>query len=370
MPLIDESNEIVHIITTIDRGGAERQLLQLCQYQIEHGSKVTVIPLKGRTELGPEFSQIGARVNLFLLNKNPLIQLVLLVCFITGEKESIFHAHLPRSELLTSLACIFRNISLISSKHNAEPFFPNGNKILSRIFSRYCYYKSNAIICISYYVKEFLAKLGEIPSDTEKVKVIHYGFRWSKDKLLFDEENYPKFKKEDTIVIATVARLVPQKDLATLLKAFKLVVNHFPKALLKIVGVGSEEKQLKELSECLGVSESVFWLASQSNPYDSLGHVDLFILTSRYEGFGLVLLEWINQGKPAVVSKIPPFQEILGIRYPYYCEVGNAYDFAQKITGAATSCSYVEVSRAFEGAIKEFDVSKMGSRVQKVYKEL
>ena len=64
------SNKVTHLITTIERGGAEKQLLTLASEQVQSGIKVEVIFLKGKPELEKEFEESGVEVNKLLAGKN------------------------------------------------------------------------------------------------------------------------------------------------------------------------------------------------------------------------------------------------------------------------------------------------------------
>ena len=72
------SNKVTHLITTIERGGAEKQLLTLASEQIQSGLKVEVIYLKGKSELKKDLEEYGVEVNKFLVGKSFLKQISLL----------------------------------------------------------------------------------------------------------------------------------------------------------------------------------------------------------------------------------------------------------------------------------------------------
>ena len=115
-----QTKRIIHIITTIERGGAENAVATLAISQVRAGHNVSVFPLKGRKELLDYLSENGVRVLLGGLNASPLRQ-VLLLRKLYAENV-IFHAHLPRAELLTRIALGAGNY--VITRHNAETFFP------------------------------------------------------------------------------------------------------------------------------------------------------------------------------------------------------------------------------------------------------
>jgi len=94
-----------------------------------------------------------------------------------------------------------------------------------------------------------------------------------------------------------VGRLVPQKNQALLLRAFS---KSGIAGKLVIVGSGKSERSLKALTRKLGLEERVLFVGQKSNPYPWMKHGRLFILSSRIEGFGMVLAESLICGTPCV----------------------------------------------------------------------
>lgn len=105
--------------------------------------------------------------------------------------------------------------------------------------------------------------------------------------------------------LVTVGRLHPQKGHDILLTAVARVKKRYPNLKLIIVGQGEEEKALKQLAASLGIDQQVDFVGFQSNPYNYIAHADLFVLASRYEGFGIVLAEALALGVPVVASDCP-----------------------------------------------------------------
>src|SRR5690606_3006072 len=102
-----------------------------------------------------------------------------------------------------------------------------------------------------------------------------------------------------------VGRLVPVKNQRRLLQAYQIAVEHGLKHDLVIIGDGSERAALEVLSEALGLSHKVHFLGSQSNPYPWVKQADAFVLSSNFEGLGLVLIEALALGTPCVACDVP-----------------------------------------------------------------
>jgi glycosyltransferase involved in cell wall biosynthesis len=133
------------------------------------------------------------------------------------------------------------------------------------------------------------------------------------------------------VKLGTISRLTDQKDIPTMLGAFLEYRAGSPASSLSILGAGPLEPELKNLAKSLGVSESVDFLGRSSQIYDFLAGLDAFILTSKYEGFGMVLLEAMDAGIPVIASNNSAIPEVLGNDFPGLCTTGDSKEFCQKI---------------------------------------
>jgi len=300
---------IVHLITTIERGGAEHQLLILCKQQISHGHNVSVYFLKGNPELLSDFEKIGALVSTRLANKSFFMQLILMR-FTQMNRNTIFHAHLPQAELLLKFGLSRRKLKCIS-RHYGGPFYPKIPNIISVILSRIITWNIPLIIAPSRFTSEYLHDSKEL-SKKKKIQLVPYGF--SREDFL-SQNHHDKNKKKDLksrVNIGTVGRLAIEKDYPTILKAFAKVLNVRRDVNLKIVGVGPLENQLKKLAEDLGISDSVEWLGKSDKISSFMSSLEIFVLASKFEGFGMVLLEAMASDIKIIASDAPTCIEVLG----------------------------------------------------------
>lgn len=105
----------------------------------------------------------------------------------------------------------------------------------------------------------------------------------------------------ETPTVVAVGRLVPQKDFATLLRAFARL-RESTAARLLILGEGTERPALVRLAEQLGIREHVDLPGFVANPYAWLARGNLFVLSSAWEGLGNALIEALALGVPAVCT--------------------------------------------------------------------
>jgi glycosyltransferase involved in cell wall biosynthesis len=105
--------------------------------------------------------------------------------------------------------------------------------------------------------------------------------------------------------ILCVARLVPQKDHMTLLEAFERFRQRYPGAVLAFVGDGPERARLVERARQLRVEDGLFFAGMVADVAPWWRWADLFVLSSRWEGFPNVLLEALAHGVPIVATDCP-----------------------------------------------------------------
>ena len=115
---------------------------------------------------------------------------------------------------------------------------------------------------------------------------------------------------ENVLVVGTVARLDPVKDLGTLIRGVAALVPEMPIALL-VIGDGSEKHDLQELAATLGVSSHVHFLGHRSDARSLLAGCDVFANTSISEGISLTILEAMAAGLPIVATEVGGTPEIL-----------------------------------------------------------
>jgi glycosyltransferase involved in cell wall biosynthesis len=264
---------------------------------------------------------------------------------------------------------VVQNKNFIFSRHNAEPFWPGGPRIISNLLSKFVCKRASQGIAISNAVKSYLIKRGEVPSGY-KVDVVHYGFQ--KDisinaaglGLITNIMN----GQNSNYKIGTIGRLVPQKDYPTLLSAFSHVLKSVPNIELFVVGEGYLQNDLIDLSKSLGINDKVHWIGKTEYINVFLSKIDLFILPSKYEGFGLVLLEAMVAKKPIIAANNSAIPEVLGKTYGGLFLTGDVNALAQQIKTVIRDNSFSErLVQSYASQLSLFDPSEMNINIEKVY---
>ena len=352
-------DKVIHCITTIELGGAENQLLILVKEQIKNGKKVVILYLKGEPSLKNDFIDAGAEVVDILYKKIVLKQIFVLRKFIKN-KECVLHAHLPRAELILAIAN--KKNKFIISRHNSEKFFPRAPKFLSRLLSILVTNKAYKCIAISESVKNNILSNKEIlKRNKDKIVVVYYGYDINLFRINFQKEYNTEF------TIGTIGRLVEQKDQETLLKAFSEFSRINSNSKLIIVGEGNLKSSLFELAKRLNILDKVLWSDKTNNVADYLLKMDLFVLPSKYEGFGLVLLEAMQMGIPIIAANNSAIPEVLGHNYPGLFTTSDAKDLLKVMKLFHRNELKISFSDLYQNNLMKFNPKSMENKIESIY---
>ncbi len=364
---------ILHIITTINRGGAENHLATLVSHQILSGLKVTVVYLKGDGYWASSMRNLGVRVESLGIQRYwEIEQIFKLRGLIKTVAPDIVHAHMPPAELYARLALLFLSPSpvMVISKHNDEPFFRGfGNAVVG------CWvgHGASRVIAISDAVKSYICKNLNIPYG--KVTTVHYGIDISQyTKTITNQRRDIRTEwgiPNDFLVIGTVSRLVPQKALHILLMAYSRYRTLASKeSCLVVVGSGPQLDELKAIASKNGLDGKVIWAGFREDIPAVMGAFDTFILTSSYEGFGLVLLEAMASACPIVASRTSAIPEIVqdGIT-GILCQPTDHDAFAQALFSLENDGLRTSLGAAGrERANIHFTIERMADSTKSIYK--
>lgn len=357
---------ILHIITTIEFGGAEKQLSLLAQRQVVENLEVFVVPLKGRNSLEPELTQHGVHVIQYLTGVDVIRQVFRLKELFLELKPDIIHVHLPRAELLLRLALFLIpsrfETKIIASRHNAESFAPSPFSILSGPLSRFVTRRFDSIIAISNAVKAYLVDKKEI-SKKCKLTVVHYGF--DLNKLVF-QKIVPMASVNDKLRAVVVARFVPQKNHMLLIDAVDQLKGTL-NIQIELFGEGPLKSQIMDGIKQRGIERYFSFERTVNIDTTKLSHYDLLILPSRYEGFGLVLLEAMAAGLGIIASNISAIPEVLGRGYPGLFDPNSAESLARKILYSAKAENLHELQLESRRRINDFKIDEVESQIRSVY---
>lgn len=149
---------------------------------------------------------------------------------------------------------------------------------------------------------------------TEKLRVINYGV----DVAAFERvpaASIARIRAEagaapSDVLIGSVGRLVEQKDYPTQLRALARLADRLPVRMV-IAGSGPLERELRALADRLGIADRVAWLGERGDIPEILRAVDVYLLASKFEPFGVSVLEAMAAGLPIIATDVNELPSIL-----------------------------------------------------------
>ena len=373
--------KILHIITSIDNGGAENHLSDLISCQVKTYD-VSLIYFKGSSYHRNNLVKKGVKIiRINLKNKNILLFAIKFLEVLKIYKKirpEIVHCHLWMSELYgLCLKLLFRkSFFLVITKH-LDSFIFEGSfgskKFLKGIFlEKIIFYYTNHIIFISKAVNNFF--LQSINISRQKYSTICYGVNFDKFSKYNRKKNFHLKKKlnidNKTSILGCVARHVEQKSLDIVLKSFSLFVKRNPKVKTKLImiGKGHLEKDLKQLAKNLSIYNKTIWLRNTNYIQKYYNIFDMLCLSSKYEGFGLVLLESLASGVPILATKSGAIPEIVKNKINgHLVRYGDVENFSKRIPDTLKLSTTIKFKKYLSNMKNLFSLNKVFLATNKVY---
>jgi glycosyltransferase involved in cell wall biosynthesis len=166
--------------------------------------------------------------------------------------------------------------------------------------------------------------------------------------------------------LITVSRLVPEKGIDVLLRAFAAIADHHPATTLDVVGDGPLRGELARLAESLSISGAVRFLGQRQDVAELLADADIYVMTSRQENHSVSILEAMRTGLPLVVTDVGGNAESVrnwqdGFLVPDLDERATALALSRLITSGSLRARFGQTARErFEG---DFECTVMIDRL-------
>jgi len=324
-------------ITNSGCGGAERMTVLYAKIlqQAGHDCRLLVVQKNGMDFNLRQFIPASLPWDLFQCRRVSLPFLV--IGYINRCRPVCIFDSLPLITMALSRSAVkwlFPGVKLVFRECNT----PFSYTMLQLFFTRFSLRKINAVISQTEAMRQEMVKCYALPP--EHITVIHNPID---ESFIREQANECyRFVESDCIHYIAVARVEPQKDYQTLLRAFAKVNLQCPKSRLHILGDYSYDRKYKrELDKTvreLKLERTVHFAGFQTNPYKYIVAANVFVLSSAYEGLPNVVQEAMYLGKPVVATRcIPYISQIIeaGVN-GYTVRVGNYEELAEAMIKAAS----------------------------------
>lgn len=359
--------KILHIITSLGTGGAEKLIVETIPLYNSKGIEADVLVLHGNdTPFYNQLKQLKC-CNLFTLRRssyNP-ISIFKIIDFL--KKYDLVHTHLFSALYFTAIAKFLSKSTtpLVFTEHSTS----------NRRFTKPIFRKIDSLIYNRY------ARIISITEEVNRVVLNHTGISPQKTLVINNGINLIKYKISeplnksllnnglcaDDILVLQVSSFQYPKDQITVIKSLLYLAQNVK---VLFAGDGIDRKKTEVIVEELDLVDRVLFLGVRMDIPQLIKMCDIAILSSHWEGFGLVAVEAMASGKPFIASDVPGLREVVqgaGVLFPQ----GDEKALADEIMKLINNKQYYNevVDKCVERAEK-YDINIMVDKTIELYKSV
>lgn len=357
--------KVLHVITSLRTGGAERLMVDLLPRLQERGLQVELAVLDGTaTDFYSALEAQGIPIHALGMGVRAMHS----PCCIPALRRlmrqfDIVHTHNTPSQYFVAIASMGMKLApkLVTTEHNTTNTrrnIPWLRCVDSWMYSRYA-----EIIGVSQSTTQallnYLPQLPHCLTINNGIVVTKFQEAFPANDII---EQYSQYKR---LVMAAAFRA--QKDHETIIRALHLLPDDYH---LLLAGDGNRRKIVEEFGAQEQLSQRVHFLGNRNDVANVLKAADVIVMSSRYEGLSLSSLEGLASGRPVVASDVPGLREIVGnagILFPQ----GDAQALAKTILALEEHSKLRQqtIEKGLQRA-HHYDISTMIEAYWQVYQSL
>lgn len=284
--------KILFTIGTLGGGGAERNVTLLANELVKKNYEVAILAIWGdelayRLDEHVEYIALDPKINSKVVKC--LKQVYDIRKYVKRIQPDIIVSFLADVNAFVLLRTRFLNCKVIVSERNdpnRDPYIK-----LFRILRRLMYPYADGYVFQTPEAKKYFDRIiGEKP-----VEIIINPVR----------NDLPVHNDNDSRIITTACRLMPQKNIPMLINAFEIVRSKYPEYKLHIYGEGDLKDELQKLIHNKNLDKVVLLKGFDKKAYERINESEIFVLSSDYEGMSNSMIEALAMGMPVVVTDCP-----------------------------------------------------------------
>lgn len=351
--------KVMHIIPTLLKGGAERQLTYLAIEQINKGYDVNIVVRKK----GFFYKELKDKVSVHVIGDYKFIDFRLLfklLKLIKLYEPNIIQTWLPQMNVVGGIASLIANKVWVSTERTSGRYYLEKFRLINILQEKILPFSSalvaNSKIGCLYWKKKILKK---------KIFLAKNAINFvSKDK--FKKKKYlpKKFK------LISVGRFIKIKGFNTVIRS----INEIPPSIdidLKIIGYGDQKKNIIDLINKLNLKKKIRVITDNSNWHKNLRDADALISMSKFEGQPNILLEAVAGNCPLIISDIPEHKEIFDKKSVIFVPLDNFKKLSEAILFLFQKPKYAKkMVKAAKFKIKDMTIINQFKVYNKIYKNL
>lgn len=352
--------KILQVITSLQIGGAEKLISEVCPLLRDKGHEVEVLVFDGvDTHFKKSLEEVGIKVHSFGQRCNVYNPLFIFKLARMMRNYDIVHTHNTAPQLFAAIGSVVCSVVLVTTEHTTS----NRRRDWKwyAYIDRWMYKQYRKVICISDQAKENLSLFH--PSLTN-ICTIYNGVNIDKFHNAKPLEN---LRSEKTKVVM-VAGFRYQKDQDTLIRSFTHLDKN--KYELWLVGDGARRPTIENLIKESNLESNVKLLGIREDIPEVLQSADVVVMSSHFEGLSLSNIEGMSVGKPFIASDVDGLREVVsgyGLLFP----PGDDEALASIIQRLSEDKDYYHqvADRCYKRA-QMYDIQKMVDAYNELYMSL
>jgi glycosyltransferase involved in cell wall biosynthesis len=353
--------KIAHVVDSMEVGGAETLVRQMCHLQREQGHDPEVYAVAALGALGERMRAEGFRVQSnvgrhFVDSSGHFLRLF------RSSRPDVVHLHNPTPTIYAAPAARLAGVpSIVSTRHSLVA--PPRNLTMERKYKlavMFC----DWIVGICEATTSNIKDAGNAPD--RKILSVYNGAV----PVVPPPPDQRPTKTGFTLLY--VGRLEPVKNLQFLLTAFRAAIAQVPEMRLWLVGDGTERQRLEQVTDELGLHANVSFWGQQMDVAPFFASADAFVMSSVSEGLPMSLLQALSSRLPAVVTDVGGMAEVVrlaqaGITIP----LGHVEGMAEALVRLATQANERETfaNNAEAAFHAHFTLPVMVERYSRLYRD-
>jgi glycosyltransferase involved in cell wall biosynthesis len=375
------SKRILFIIDTLQTGGAEKSLLEICsRFKKYQAVFFTLFPGE---ELKAAFEKKGIAVKQFHFKPSYQFSKMArhIAADIQAEAPLLIHSTLFRADMVARQLKKQEHIPLVNSlvnnsysraRYHSISFSQKLKLKVIQYWDAYTSHRADAFIANSDTVKQSHVQALGIAAD--KIQVIYRGrdaMQFSSVKQEEVEALWQTFNTRGKTVFLNVSRLLPRKAQLDLISAFHKVYQKHSKVMLLIAGEGDYRATLQKEIQALGLSQQVLFLGNRRDIPVLLKLANYFVFPSRYEGLPGALIEAMLARTPIIASAIPENLECVSSESALLFPAGDVQALAAQMFQAMQDTDWqTRTEKAYAYALQHFEINNIAAQYEDYYDAL
>lgn len=310
-PRAGRKYRVLHIIDSLDLGGAQVVLENLIRHGDHDQFEFEAATMHGRGVYWDRLAALGVPLHSLSFHHKVPLYVPRLAWLCLTRRYDVVHTHLLAANVIAKPVATFSGVRVrINHDHcNDKLTDPRwwalgADRITNRL--------STHVIAVSESTRAFVVENEGVPA--ARATTVHNGIDLEKFCPRPEQRTAARARwnlPADAFVVAGIGRLTFQKNFPLFLEIAAQIVRTHPQAVFVLVGTGEDDAALRAQAEQLGLGDRIRFLGYVGDMPALWPAIDCLLLTSRYEGLPITILEAMACRVPIVASNLDGMREIL-----------------------------------------------------------